>query len=277
MTALTLAQTQHLLWRLITAPSGVADGLRALGDIGGGLPDGLESVVNGDPRLSAVRRLDIYANMYFFRLLDAIKQDFPTAVAVVGPDAFHNLITDYLLAHPPTHPSLRYAHQHLPGFVSEHRLSADYPFVPDLVKFEWALVNTFDAADAPVIDPTAFAAIAPEAWPTLRLTLTPSLQLLPLDWAVLEPWQRVQNGTQPGAATFRSTRVRTWRRDMRVLHREVPAEEFATLTAAARGEPFGVLCETMAAHVGADHAAVRAADLLQHWFTDGLIVGFDPS
>src|SRR5260370_33631770 len=98
-----LKQLQNLLYRLITAASGVAEGL----DSERGMPaGGLDAIVRGDDRLSAEDRVDIYANMYFYRLLDVLKEDFPATLRVLGDDNFHNLPTGYLLEYPPTEPSV---------------------------------------------------------------------------------------------------------------------------------------------------------------------------
>ena len=56
----------------------------------------LGRVIASGGRLDPVQRLDIYANMYFWRLLDILRGDFSAVVAAVGEDAFHNLVTDYL-------------------------------------------------------------------------------------------------------------------------------------------------------------------------------------
>jgi hypothetical protein len=45
----------------------------------------LEALVDGDERLSAVERVDIYADAYFYRLLDCLAEDFP-ATLVGGRD-----------------------------------------------------------------------------------------------------------------------------------------------------------------------------------------------
>ncbi len=268
----TLEQTQRLLWRLITAPSGVADGLRALDDTDRLSRDGLEAIVNGDVVLPAVRRLDIYANMYFFRLLDALKEDYRAVLATVGDASFRNLITDYLLHHPPSHPSLRYAGKHLPPFLRSHPLAQAQPFLPNLAAFEWALVDAFDAPNADCITRDTLAAVAPGAWPKLRLQLAPSLQLLELDFAVGESWQRVQAGQPGGEPTRRANWVRIWRRELRVLLREIAADEFAGLQAAAAGESFATICERVAEH---ERSEERIAALLQQWLADGLLTGCD--
>src|SRR4029077_16644916 len=61
-----LKQLQSILYRLITAASGVAEGLAAERNMPAG---GLDALVLGDDRLTAEARVDIYANMYFYRLL----------------------------------------------------------------------------------------------------------------------------------------------------------------------------------------------------------------
>ncbi|HWJ41415.1 MAG TPA: putative DNA-binding domain-containing protein, partial [Candidatus Limnocylindrales bacterium] len=97
--AIPLKNLQSLLYRLITAASGVAEGLAAERELGA---TGLDAIVLGDDRLSAQARVDIYANMYFYRILDSLKEDFPATLAVLGHDNFHNLITGYILEYPPT-------------------------------------------------------------------------------------------------------------------------------------------------------------------------------
>jgi hypothetical protein len=68
-----LAELQSLLYRLVTAPAGVEEALsheRSLQDFE------LETVIAGNKRLSARDRVGIYANAYFYRLLDIFKEDF---------------------------------------------------------------------------------------------------------------------------------------------------------------------------------------------------------
>ena len=109
-----LQKTEELFWKLITAPEGVADGLRRI-DM---KPDELGRVIAGDARLDAVQRLDIYANMYFWRLLDILRGDYSALVAAVGDDRFHNLVTDYLLECPSAHPSVRNVGARLADFLA---------------------------------------------------------------------------------------------------------------------------------------------------------------
>src|SRR5262245_41277620 len=173
-----LAQTQDVFWRLISAPDGVAAGLAALPDRERALPLGLEGWLRGDERLSAIERLDVYANMYFFRLLDCLAEDFPAIHAVVGHERFHGLVSDYLAIHPSEHASVRMLGHALADLLETHPLSAEISYLPDLARFEWHLLGAFDACDAEPLAPECLQRLGPGDWRALRLELTPSLRIL---------------------------------------------------------------------------------------------------
>lgn len=273
MSAPSLDLTQRLLWKLITAPEGAAAGRAGLT---ASERVTAERLVRADERLSAIERIDIYANMYFYRIRDCLKEDFAALCAVVGADNFHNLITDYLLAHPPVHFSLRYAGRHLPDFVALHHLSQQWPYLADLARLEWSILDAFDAADAPPLDAAALAAVAAERWPELRFQLTPSLRVLRLGWPVQEIWHHAQRGESPSALRPEDTALRVWRQDLRVFHRPMDAAETAGLLAVAAAAPFAAVCEqiTLYDDAGADAAAQRAFSLISQWLTDGLLTGY---
>src|SRR6185369_17084555 len=111
-----------------------------------GLPAShVDEVVIGDEKRSAVGRLDIYAHMYFFRLLEILQGDHPAVAAALGEERFHNLVTDYLVAHPSEDPSVRHASRHLPDFLSE-------PWLSELARLEQARLFCFDAAEAETLE-----------------------------------------------------------------------------------------------------------------------------
>jgi hypothetical protein len=269
----TLEQTQQLFWKLITAPEGVAAGRDALHPSQRGLAD---TLVREDARLSTVERLDIYADMYFYRIRDCLKDDFAAVHAVIGGAPFHNLITDYLLVHPSTHFSLRYVGRHLPAFVRNHTLGTQWPYVADLASLEWTILEAFDAPDAEPLDPDALAAVPPERWPDLRFTLTPSLHLLDVGWPVHEIWRQAQAGEQPAEPQPVATCLRVWRQDLRVFHRPIDAAERAALRAVRAGAPFAPVCEQIVEAHGEGEGSTRAFNLLSAWLADGLLIGYGP-
>src|SRR5712671_3628868 len=109
-----LRRLQEVLYRLIAAPGGVAEGLAHETALPAG---GLPTLIAGDDRMTAVARVEIYANGYFYRLLDVLKEDFPATLRVLGDDNFHNLATGYLREYPPTEPSVMYCGRYLAAFL----------------------------------------------------------------------------------------------------------------------------------------------------------------
>lgn len=271
----TLAETQAYLWRLITAPEGVAAGLAAMDDAEPRLASLLGEIVVGDERLPAAQRLDVYANMYFYRLLDSIREDYPAVLAVIGEEEFHNLITDYLLAHPSTHWSLRYAGQHLPRFLQGHRLGRERRWLAPLAELEWSILDAFDAADSRLIDAADLEALSPEDWAEIRFVATPSVRLLELGWQVDDVWDRAQRGEPPGEAGAAASALLVWRQNLRVYHRPLEELERDCLRLLLRGEPFADWCEHAAGLVGDEQAAEAVVGVLQRWLADGVLAGFE--
>jgi hypothetical protein len=267
----TLDQTQQLFWKLITAPEGVAPGLAALNPSGRRAAGAL---VRGDARLSAVERLDVYADMYFYRIRDCLKEDFAAVCAIVGEAAFHNLITDYLLVHPSSHFSLRSIGQHLPGFVRTHPLGEQWPYLADLATLEWSILEAFDAPDAEPLAAVTLAAVPQERWPDLRFTLTPSLRLLDVGWPVHEIWRQTQAGEKPAEPQPAAMCLRVWRQEWRVFHCETDAAEAVALRGVQQEAAFAEVCERIAVFDSDAQNAERAVALLGQWLTDGLLTSY---
>src|SRR6478672_2712199 len=129
----TLREIQRRFFELITAPEDVAKTLERRG-----LPGAhVEEWARGDARRSAVGRLDIYAHMYFFRLLEILEGDHPAVAAALGEERFHNLAVDYLQAHPSEEPSVRRVSSHLPEFLAKREGS----WLAELARLEQARLD----------------------------------------------------------------------------------------------------------------------------------------
>jgi hypothetical protein len=264
-----LAELQRRLFALITAPEGVARGLGALG-----IPRAeLEAVIAGDARAGAVERLDVYANMYFFRILEVLREQFPKLAAALGEAPFHDLVTGYLVAHPSANPSLRDVGRALPGFVAGHAEAAARPFLADLAALEWARLDVFDRADAAPVSREALAGLPPEGFAALALTLIPALEIVPARYAVDETWRALPAEAPleapvplaPGAALL------VWRRGVTVYHRRLDPAEREGLELARAGGSFGGLCAALGRGRDDGEAAGLAAELLGRWLADELV------
>lgn len=262
-----LRDTQLLFWTLITAPEGVADGLRGL-DM---KSEDLARVITGDERLDPLQRIDIYANAYFFRLLDILRGDYSALVAAVGDDHFHNLVTAYLAALPSEHPSVRNVGERLPRFLATHALAVERPWLAELARLERARVELFDGPDADPLALDDLRALAPEAFVTLPLPLVPSLMLLDVEHAVDEVFRAAEDGQPIAPPAAGALTLLVWRQDLTVYHRRVDALERRALERARDGAPFGVVCDAIAEALPVDEAGPAAFQLLARWVGDGII------
>jgi len=285
-----LRELQDLVWRLIAAPEGVARGAAALVREGRLASEDLGALVPDDARMSAVEHLDVYADMYFYRLRDCLAEDFPKLSRRIGPARWNDLVTDYLLAHPPSHFSLRELGRALPGFVARHPLGAEVPLLADLARLEWARVDVFDEADAAPLTREDLLAAASRDPEERVLGLVPASRLLGLDRSVLPLWRHLEevqaseavDEAPPGLeARGEVGVVLVWRRGFAVWHRSAEPDEGHCLEALADGTATlsglgELLLESQGEGAGGDpdRAAERLATLLQGWLADASIRAF---
>jgi len=273
-----------MFWALITAPAGVRPGIEDLARAGRTNAAEVEAIFTGDDRLPVADRLDIYANMYFFRLLDCLVEDYPKTRALLGHDRFHNLATDYVLACPSGHPSLRHFGSRLPGFLETHPLRDGWPCLADLARLEWARGEVFDAPDARPLSRDDLARLPAERAGEAVFSLIPACSVLTVDHAVAGVWRDLdhQAGAAPGhepvslavPVARRSARIRVWRGKDLIHHASMEAEDARCLDLLRQGESLGRICQQIAAGRSLEKATTRVGRLLQTWIDDGLLADF---
>jgi uncharacterized protein (UPF0276 family) len=263
-----LAHTQRLFFDALTWPRGVRDFARAAGQ---GTAEELARTFTGGGALPPLESVDIYANAYFYRLLDALREFFPRLSRLAGEVPFHNLITDYVLAHPSRAPDLHRVGDSLPGFLRSHALGQKTPLLADMAVLELALARALHAADAQPLTRAELFHLAPTDWPSLTVALVPSAALLSVSHD-LERAARLGDARQLAAAlespNVGQRALLVHRRGHAVLFRSLPRLEALALTQLQDGARFEALCERMAEH-GADAPAVLQ-DLMR-WVDDGLL------
>ncbi len=281
-----LRAAQEFFWKLITAPEGVERGAADLYRDGALPSQDLSFLVLPGDGPSSTEQLDIYANMYFHRLRDCLAEDFPTLLARLGDARFHNLTTDYLLAHPPGHFSLRELGRALPGFLADHPLARQLPILAELARLEWARVDVFDEADAAPLTREEILERGASEPERFRLTLVPASRLLRLDSSALPLWKRLDAGERPDGdadAPGESCAVRVWRKGFAVFHRSMPPDEERCIEALASGYvSLAELGETLAgaqpSGTTETQLAERFAALLGLWTQDEILAAkTDPS
>jgi hypothetical protein len=149
---------------------------------GGSMNEVAASYVAPNARLSSFERLEIYNRQYWFRLISAVSEDYPTLNAVLGPKRFDALILAYIAENPSTSWTLRDLGAKLPAFVERHPelTGKRHRLAVDVASLEWVYVEAFDGKHLPPISEEGASSVGPDS----RLLLQPHLQLLELSYPV---------------------------------------------------------------------------------------------
>ena len=258
----TLRTIEELLWKLITAPEGVEKALQEI-------PISTLPIL-GDCRLTGAQRLDIYANMYFFRIRDSLKEDFPSILKKIGEARFHSLVTGYLVKYPPTHWSLRFAGENMALFLKTHALTRQSPYLHDLARLEWALLTAFDAGDATPLTRDVLSTLDLTRWSGIRMGVVPSFQLVRFDWPVDEIRERLLRGRNVDSIKKDHRILAIWRQALKVYFRSVDPDEAILMKQLISGTKLGNLGERIGKEKG-EQAAPLLAKFLQGWIEEGII------
>jgi hypothetical protein len=220
-----------------------------------------------------VDRLDIYADMYFYRIRDALREDFPKLVACLGDDGFHDLVTDYLLVCRPRDASLGRAGDRLPAFLAEHPLAAARPWLAELAALEWARSEVFSERDAAAFGFAEVQARIAEAAGALPLALVPAHRVVATRSAVGALHDRLDEGAPAPTAAIDDAPGDhlVWRRGCAVMHRPLDPLERELVRELAAGTTLGALCDWTCERVGQEPATQALLEHLCRWASDGIL------
>ena len=108
----------------------------------------IEARVVGTQRVPIATRLAIYGNAYRSRLIEALESHYPALLALTGAEEFAALASAYVQAHNSSFASIRFYGGALGAFLAACPDYASRPWLGELARFEWAMTEVFDAADA---------------------------------------------------------------------------------------------------------------------------------
>lgn len=112
---------------------------------------------------------------------------YPVLRQFVGDEFFAALARAYGMAHPSDNADLNAFGAQFGAFLGGFAHVAEFPFLPDLARLEWALHRAYYAADADA-DGAAWTVLPPERLETARVTLHPACSVIASRWAVVPLW-----------------------------------------------------------------------------------------
>jgi hypothetical protein len=269
---MSLNELQNLLYQRIT---NLDTTKKSIGGERGSAPSVLEALVHGDDRLSAAERIGIYADAYFYRLLECLGEDFPATLAVLGADNFAALVKGYLLEHPPTEPSILYAGLYLADFINDHPFAERWPFIADLARLERTVLDVFHAADAPALRLETLHAVPSEEWPALKLRTHPAVAIVHSQWRISDVLHTVEQGREWTDPEHEEASVLVWRQNALVNYRNLEPVERDALLIVSKGASFAAVCEAVAAGTKEPNRVALIGRLMGRWLADGIIMAAD--
>lgn len=227
------------------------------------------------PLRGSARGLEIYRHAWRARMHEALRTNYPVLHRVLGDEGFATLADDYLQARPSTHRSIRWFGDRLEHFLRARADDLPHPALADMAAFEWALCEAFDGPAADCLRAESLAALAPDAWAGLRLSLQPTCRVLALEWAVAPVWRALAEAADPdtpvGPPAPLSHSVVVWRQALQPRWRSVEPLEAGLLRSIAAGTEFAGLCQLAGEAIGEEQAAVTVLQHVQQWLADGLL------
>ncbi len=259
---------------VIAHPEGVAAGLaseaaRAHLDVA---PDAVEHVVTRSVNLSAEDRLGIYANAYYWRLLDILAQEFPTVRHVLGPPRFGEVATAYLVAHPSRSYTLYELGRKFPAFLANEAVDLPHrALLADVATVERAIEDVFNAPRASAVSLDDLLAIPMDAWPRARFRFVPATGLFALSTKASDLIASVREETHMDLPEPQPTWLLVVRRDFKVWRYPQSEAQHAVLARLAAGECLGDALEAALAVPGTTDEALLGS--LGGWFQDWMGYG----
>jgi hypothetical protein len=254
----TLAETQALFHAAVTR----ADGDRSLD---------IQRCFTGSRELTAAERVEIYAGMYLWRLVDAMREDYPKLAALLGAERFSALTEAYAREHPSRHHDLGRVGVRLPEFLGAHA-DPQRPDLRDLATLEWARGEVFFEAEVEPARVDAVSGLPADEFLEVRLRLVPELRRLAVEHDAVGLWRALEHGEPAPPPVPGRHAIAVWRSGFDVFHTALALDEAIALEAVASGESLARVCDAFGGREDPPRAAFNA---ITSWFNEGWIAAVE--
>jgi putative DNA-binding protein len=287
-----LAALQRQVARAVMAPLTRSERMRRVAPDGEPMAAVAIKIIKPNDRLTSFERLEIYNRQYWFRVLDALSDDFPGLRAVLGDRRFDALAKCYLTDCPSRSFTMRDIGSRLESWLRKHPRYARgrLQLALDMVRLEWAEIEAFDGASEPPVTAAVLVGADPAE---LRLRLQPYIRLLdlrfpvdnlllaikhdaPADVASNAMEERQKRKKVSAVACLRPVPVylAIHRMENTVYFRRLDREEFTILFALHQGRTLerAIVAAFRSSKIPAEERASTVAAWFQNWASLGWFV-----
>ncbi len=194
-----------------------------------------------DDQIPAVDRLRIYRNTFIGTLISALRLTFPVVERLVAQEFFEGSAAAFVERHPPRSAYLNEYGAAFGDFLAAFPPASSLPYLPDVVRLEWAVSCAACAPDAPVLDPVALATFDEADQGKLRFVAHPSVRLIAVRYPADHVWRAVRDTDDEALANIDLKLEPLWllvhRCDGGVVVRRLTEEEGRFTAALCAGRP----------------------------------------
>jgi hypothetical protein len=264
-----LATLERWMQAVVMHPDGAAAGVRSKTAkllIGNTARD-LGAIVLPSKQLTSVERLEIYAYMYYARLVEVMQGEYPTTRQILGSHAFAAACRRFVARNPSRTRTLNSLSAKFPDFLAKTLPKTNRNgLAVDVARIERAMEDVFDAPRAEPMTAAQFAALGADASGKARLKVTPALRMLKLRYPANDYMTAVRRGEKPRIPRPRATTAIVFRRGFQVFRRDQEPEQWKLLASLVAGKPLATAVRASVRGGGA--SAERVAKRLGRWFEE---------
>ncbi len=247
----------------------------------------LERVVRRSRNLTAEQGLGIYANAYYARLLECLRESFPVLARALGREVFDEFAFEYLQRHPSRSYTLGRLGDRFAVFLNETRpdratdgspAPVGWPdFLIDLARLEWMIEQVFDGPGVEgrrLLTVDDLHAIPQRDWLDAKLVLVVCAKLMEFRYPVNTYYTAVRRAKEGELVLTREPSPEylcLTRRDFIVRRVALTKPQHALLRSIAEGRTVGPALA--AAGDETDAGDDELAAMLERWFADWAALG----
>lgn len=130
------------------------------------------------------QRIKVYQTNCFSALKQYLDSVYPATINALGETFYRQFIHQYISQHQPEQGNLHQYGRSLVTFAKEYSLLKDYPFIPYLIKLEWAIHSAYYADNQSITD------FEDPNIVTQKMILNESVTLLNSDYPIRQLWEQ---------------------------------------------------------------------------------------
>lgn len=263
---------------VFTHPDGAEAGLQGA-EAQNFFPTGIETLdglVLPSKSLTAKERLSIYANMYYWRLIDILADEFPTVHHLLGPEQFTVVVKDYLERHPSTSYTLNQLGSRFPRYIDEEAHELPHlEFIAAVARVERAMEDVFDESYIEPVTIDDLSSLSVGVLGDIHLQIIPALRLLELDYPVNDYITAVREDRHMDIPLPAKTCIAVYRSNYKPLRVDLEPQRYALLSYLQQGKSLGEALESCMPVSDADSLASSLENWFKDWAADGLFCGIE--